>query len=74
MKLTIKSRKLGKTLTFSRPGTSYVFVDLNGKPGTLGDQMCQGGMLMGSTLSASDNTFEDVCRSWYRSYLRQEIN
>jgi len=73
MELKINSRKLGKTLTFSRPGQDYVYVDLNGKPGTLGNQICHGGDLMGSTIMATENNFETVCRRWYRAYLRNQI-
>ena len=72
---TINSRKLNKTITFSRPGKSYIFADLNGQPGTLGNQICQGGSTMGSTLSYDGDDqeqFEKICRNWYRSYLRQE--
>jgi len=70
MELQINSKKLGKTLTFSRPGPNYVYVDLNGEPGTLGNQICYGGYLMGDTIMASDSDFEKECRSWYRAYLR----
>ena len=70
MKLKINSRKLGKTLTFSRPGQSYVYVDLNGQPGSLGNQICHGGALSGSTIIAGDIEFETVCRRWYTTYLR----
>lgn len=73
MKLTIKSRKLGKTITFTRPGREYIYVDLNGRPGTLGVQICKGGWTSGSTMSylGDDETiFDALCRSWYRAYMR----
>jgi hypothetical protein len=73
MNVTINSRKLGRTFTFSRPGGSYVFADLNGQPGTLGRQICDGGATIGSTISYSGSdeaTFERICRRWYRAYLR----
>lgn len=72
---TINSRALGQEITFSRPGSTYIFVDLNGQPGTLGKQICQGGRLTGSTISydgEDQEKFEKICRSWYRSYLRRE--
>ena len=75
MEMQIVSRKLGRTLTFSRPGSSYIFVDLNGHSGTLGRQICRGGYTMGDTLaySGSDQTaFEAVCRRWYRAHIRGE--
>ena len=75
MEFKINSRKLGRTVTFSRPGKSYIFVDLNGQPGTLGCQICRGGSLMGSTISYNgddQDEFEKVCRRWWRAYLRDE--
>ena len=45
MELTIKSRKLNKDVTFFKnnyaKGLCYIFVDLNGKKGTLGKQICK---------------------------------
>ena len=73
MELTINSRKLGKYVTFSRPGKSYIFVDLNGLSGTLGLQPCDGGGFSGSTLSYSgDNsdTFNKLCRAWFKLYIK----
>ena len=75
MELTIKSRKLDRTITFSRPGKGYIFANLNGKPGTLGTQICAGGRTMGSTISYrgdSEQQFEKICRNWYRAYIRNE--
>ena len=72
MQLQIDSRRLGKIVTFSRPvGTNYVFIDLNGGEGTLGQQICRGGRLnMGSTITVSnDANFEYVCRTWWRAHL-----
>jgi len=77
MKLTTKSRKLNRALTFSRPGGYYIYVDLNGQPGKLGDQICDGGRLMGSTIGHNgDDTeqFERICRRWYRAYIRNFDN
>lgn len=75
MEMKINSRKLGRTITFSRPGSSYIFADLNGQPGTLGCQICSGGGTMGSTLSYSGDDqaqFEAICRRWYRAHVRGE--
>lgn len=75
MEMQIKSRKLGRTITFSTPGTSYIFADLNGQPGTLGNQICRGGSTTGSTLSYSGDSqeeFERICRRWYKAYIRDE--
>lgn len=77
MEMQIKSRKLGRTLTFSRPGTSYIYVDLNGQSGTLGNQICRGGATMGSTLSYEGDgqeEFEKICKKWYKAYLKKDID
>ena len=74
METTINSRKLGYPVTFYAPSSGgYVFVDLNGKSGTLGQQICAGGDVnCGSTLSYSGDpdNFGDFCRRWFASYLR----
>lgn len=76
MKYTIHSRILDKTISFSRPGTGYVYADLSGKnPGTLGWQICDKGMLMGSTITFSGDDpvrFARLCRTWYRTWLKYE--
>ncbi|MEN6320733.1 MAG: hypothetical protein ABFD82_18495 [Syntrophaceae bacterium] len=74
MKTTINSRKHGE-VTFSRPGKHYVYVDLNGKPGTLGNQICDGGELSGSTITFEGEdqaTFDRSCRSWWKQYLKKQ--
>ena len=73
MRITINSRALNQEVTFSRPGSGYVYVDLNGQPGTLGNQICDGGKLMGNTITYSgddDAQFARVCRNWFRASLR----
>jgi len=70
---TINSKTLGKSLTFSRPGSWYVYVDLNGHSGTLGQQICTGGDFGGGTITAahcSQDQFNRLCRNWYRAYLK----
>ena len=74
MNLQIKSEKLGKTITFSRPGSSYIYADLNGQAGTLGNQICSGGKTTGSTISydgSDEAEFAAICRRWYRAHVRQ---
>ena len=74
MQFTIKSRKLNTEITFSRPGRGYIYADLNGKSGTLGNQICERGCTMGNTMSyhGDDQTeFESICRNWYRAYLKR---
>lgn len=71
MEMQINSRKLGRSITFSRPGSSYIFADLNGQPGTLGNQICRNG----STLyyDGDDQAqFDAICRRWYKAYVRNE--
>ncbi len=75
MKFTINSKKFNKLVEFSRPGNAYIFVDLNGQPGTLGNQICSGGSTMGSTMEYSGDdadVFEKICRNWWKIYLRNE--
>jgi hypothetical protein len=72
MNMTINSRKLNRKITFSIPGSSYICVDLNGKAGSLGNQICRGGGITGSTLSyagSDQKEFEKICRGWFRSYI-----
>lgn len=65
-------RRLGKTrtegeFTFWCPnGGGYVRLETEGRPGTLGQQICEGGRLMGSTLDATEATLGDVARKWLR--------
>jgi len=70
---TINSREHGK-VTFSIPsakrGYGYVYVDLNGGSGTLGDQICDHGRMIGSTVSCTPENLETVARSWWSAYLR----
>ena len=74
METTINSRKLGSPVTFYAPSSGgYVFVDLNGQPGTLGQQICSGGGVdYGSTLSyrGDPENFGAFCRRWFASHLR----
>ena len=70
---TIKSRKLKQDITFTRPGSDYIYVDMNGQPGTLGLQICSGGYLAGSTVGYSGDdvdAFKKVCRNWWQKYIR----
>ncbi len=77
MEYTIKSNKLNRKITFSRPGSHYIYVDLNNYPGTLGQQICKGGELSGSTLGINGDNydpevqeqFERVCKLWWKQYV-----
>ena len=76
---TIHSRKLNRDITFSLIGDfgskhyGYVYVDLNGKEGYLGNQICKGGYLMGSTIMSTDENFERVCKNWLRLYYKNNF-
>jgi len=75
MEYTINSRKYKSEITFSRPGSSYVFVDLGGREGSLGHQICEGGLLMGETITAENvnqEEFETICKRWWAAFLRNE--
>lgn len=70
MKTAIFSKKLDQNLTFSRPGYAYIYVDINGQPGTSGRQICSTG-LMGSTIMYSgddEKCFRQICRKWLKKY------
>jgi len=76
MECTVKSRKLGKTITFSRPGAQYIFVNLNGQPGTLGKQICEGGFLLGETMTYRGNdqeAFKRICLRWWNAYRSKHV-
>lgn len=73
MKTTINTKDHGKVTFFVQCSGGYVWVDLNGKPGTLGKQICQGGYMTGSTLShnaESQADFDRFCRNWWAAHLR----
>lgn len=64
MNFSINSRKLGKTFSFTRPGSTYIFVN--------GRQICNGGSYAGNTLEyrgEDEDQFRAVCKNWYRSYM-----
>ena len=75
MKTTINTKEFGQLEFFTGNGTDYIFVNINDKPGTLGNQICDSGGLMGSTISyrgGSPIDFEKICRRWWRGYLRKQ--
>jgi len=69
MEYRFVSRKLKKEITFFLHG--YVYIDLNGQEGTLGNQICTGGYLMGSTISCSEKEFIPTCKTWWKQYLKR---
>jgi len=67
MKLVINSTKLGRSLEFTRPGSEYIYVDLNNQPGTLGIQPNKDGHTLTYTGDDYDE-FSRICQQWYRWY------
>lgn len=77
MKTTINTRNHGEVTFFTTGKNGYVWVNLNGQPGTLGNQICDGGHLSGSTMSCQSNSltdFEKLCRNWWKRYLANKRN
>ena len=74
MELTIKSRTEGTFSFWMNDTGGYIFLESDEKPGTLGQQICKGGYFSGSTLRATPDTFEKVCRNWYRGYMKHLAN
>ena len=69
MELTINNRKIGEITFYMRSSGGYVYADLNGKPGTMGRQICESGSLMGNTIISTGSGFEKTCRNWLRKYV-----
>lgn len=71
MRLIIKSRKAGKTFKFWAPDEGgYIRLEGEGKPGTLGKQICYGGHFMGVCLHANNEAqFLAMAKKWYRHHI-----
>lgn len=72
MRLTIISRKHQQEFFFIRPGSSYIFVEIDDGARM---QICHGGGLRGSTVSYDGDdqeAFNKICRAWYRAWMRRE--
>lgn len=65
-RITIKTRDIGELEFWCKDGGGYVFLESDGKPGSLGKQICDGGGFMGNTLSADEKTLASVARTWNR--------
>ena len=68
-RLVIKSRILGEQSFFMPDNGGYIRLESEGRSGTLGAQICEGGTFRGDTISASPTTFESECRKWHRTRL-----
>jgi hypothetical protein len=80
MRLTIRAKQEIETLEgterpvfhFWAPDDGgYVRLEGDGRPGTLGQQICAGGEMSGSTVYCNPRNFEGICRRWYRAYMRK---
>lgn len=67
-RFTIKTRTNGDMDFFVPDAGGYVRLESDGKSGTLGKQICEGGGFMGSTIMADEKTLEAKARRWYRSF------
>ena len=65
-RIIIKTRKEGEMSFWCPTGGGYVRLESEGRPGTLGQQICEGGGLMGSTIESTEATLGDVARKWLR--------
>ena len=65
-RIIIKTRQEGEMSFWCKADGGYVWLERPGKPGTMGDQICEGGGFRGSTLSASEKTLGYVARKWLR--------
>jgi hypothetical protein len=79
MRLTIRAKKEIEThsgtekpvFSFWAPDSGgYVRLESDGKIGTLGRQICDGGCFSGDTVRATPENFKSTCRRWYRSHTR----
>lgn len=71
-RITIKSRTFGPKTFWMPDNGGYVRLESDGKPGTLGKQICYGGGFRGNTVSSSPETFEADVRKWWRAYRKSE--
>ena len=75
MRYTIKSRKFGRDIDFvaslpNSKNSAYIKVSFTGNDSNY-RQICDGGYLMGSTISAREHSFEYSCKKWWKQYLRR---
>ena len=61
---TINSRKFGAQVFTCQSSRSYV--RCNGK------QICDGGKLLGNTISATEKTLEHIAKKWWKQYLKNQ--
>ena len=70
MRTAIKT-KSGHTYSFWMPNSGgYVRLEGKNAEGTLAPQICTGGGFTGSTVSATPESFERVCKKWVKNFDR----
>ena len=70
--IDIKTRSFGEVRFVCPDNGGYVRIR-GARLGALnGKQLCEGGDLFGSTLTASAASLERVARSWWRQFLRSQ--
>lgn len=74
MRFTMKTRDYGTLEFFAPRNGGYVRLESDGKPGTLGQQICNGGGFLGNTISCgpTEESLSRVARAWQRQ--RREGN
>jgi len=74
MEFTLNSRISGKLEFFAPNGGGYVRLTSGEKPGTLGQQICERGGFMGSTLSCGPDidSLARVARKWQKQRLQDK--
>ena len=65
-RITINTKDEGAMEFWVNDDGGYVRLELSGRPGTLGKQICEGGGFMGNTLSANEANLAQVARRWNR--------
>lgn len=63
---TINTRNVGALVFYVPDDGGYVRLESPGRRGTLGQQICNGGGTLGSTLTADENTLAFVARRWLK--------
>ena len=73
-RLVINSKVFGEQSFFMPDNGGYIRLESEGKSGTLGAQICDGGKFSGSTISASPASFERECRKWHKARLAKRVD
>ena len=71
MRLTINSKKLGQLNFWMPESGGYIRLESDKRRGTLGQQICEGGLMQGNTLSATPESFIKVCHKWYNARMKK---